>query len=311
MSIKFDVIVVGSYSLDLIFTGLSRFPEMGKDTLGSGFAMLPGEAYTHAVAMHRLGLKVGWAADFGNDDFSRFTLEKTKVEGLDESLFVHHNKPMRRISVAMSFPQDRAFVTYYDPEPSIPAALKVLASTSAKLVYLPGFYYGPFLETGLKLMHLKKMKLVMDGNSDDQVVMTNPAVVKAVHAAEVFLPSASEARRMAGETDLEKAMRKLGEQCKLVVVKDGTNGAYAWDGGQLFHSPAIAVDAVDTTGAGDCFNAGFIKAWLDGLSLPDCLRWGNIVGGLSTLGMGGTGQKVTEEDVRRYLKDQTPSRGKK
>jgi sugar/nucleoside kinase (ribokinase family) len=281
---KYDVIVVGSYSLDLIFTGLPRFPEMGKDTLGTGFAMLPGEAYTHAVVMHRLGLKVGWAADFGNDDFSRFTLEKAK---------------------------DRAFVTYYDPDSAIPAALKGLASASAKLVYLPGFYYGPFLETGLKLMRLKKMKLVMDGNSDDEVVMTNPAVVKAVHAAELILPNASEARRMAGETDLEKAMRKLGKQCKLVVVKDGENGAYAWDGLQLVHSPAIVVDVVDTTGAGDCFNAGFIKAWLDGLSLPDCLRWGNIVGGLSTLGMGGTGQKVTEEDVRRYLKDGTLSRGKK
>ena len=308
---KFDVIVVGSYSLDLIFTGLPRFPEMGKDTIGSGFAMLPGEAYSNAVAMHRLGLKVGWAADFGNDDFSRFTLEMVKNEGLDVSLFVHHKKPLRRISVAMSYPQDRAFVTYYDPDPSIPAALKALASSSAKLVYLPGFYFGPFLETGLKLMRLKKMKLVIDGNSDDQAVMTNPKAVKAIHAAELILPNAREARRMTGETDLEKAIRRLGEQCELVVVKDGVNGAYAWNGKQLFHSPAITVDTVDTTGAGDCFNAGFIKAWLEGLPLPECLRWGNIVGGLSTLGMGGTGQKVTEADVRCYLKDQTLNRGKK
>jgi sugar/nucleoside kinase (ribokinase family) len=311
MSLKFDVIVVGSYSLDLIFTGLPRFPEMGKDTLGSGFAMLPGEAYTNAVGMHRLGLKVGWAADFGNDDFSRFALEKARAEGLDESLFVHHKKPMRRISVAMSFAQDRAFVTYYDPEPSIPAGFKALARASARLVYLPGFYYGPFLETGLKLIRLKKMKLVMDGNSDDQVLMTKPAVIKTVHAADVFLPNASEARRMTGEKDLEKAMCRLGEHCRLVVVKDGANGAYAWDGKQLLRSPAISVDAVDTTGAGDCFNAGFIKAWLDGLSLPDCLRWGNIVGGFSTLGMGGTGFKITEDDVRRYLKDQSPDREKK
>jgi sugar/nucleoside kinase (ribokinase family) len=310
MTRRFDVIVVGNYSLDLIFTGLPRFPVMGQDTIGSGFAMLPGEAFTHAVAMHRLGIKVGWAADFGNDDFSRFTLEKARTQGLDESLFVHHKKPMRRISVAMSYPQDRAFVTYYDPDPSIPAAIKALAGASARLVYLPGFYFGPYLESSLKLMRLKKMKLVMDGNADNEVVMSVPAVVKAIRAADVFLPNASEARRMTGELDLEKAMRRLGEYCQLVVVKDGPNGAHAWDGEHLLHSPAIAVKPVDTTGAGDCFNAGFIKAWLDGLSLPDCLRWGNIVGGLSTLGMGGTGQKVTEEDVRAYLKKHMLAEGK-
>jgi sugar/nucleoside kinase (ribokinase family) len=311
MSQKFDVIVAGNYNLDLIFSGLPRFPEMGKDTIASGFAMLPGEAYTHAVTMHRLGLKVGWAADFGNDDFSRFALEQSRAERLDESLFIHHKKPLRRISVAMSFPQDRAFVTYYDPDPAIPAVIKALATASARLVYLPGFYYGPFLETGVKLIHLKKMKLVMDGNSNDPVVMTDPAVSNALHEVDLFLPNASEARRMTGERDLERAMRRLGKKCPLVVVKDGANGAHAWNGRQLFHSAPIAVEVVDTTGAGDCFNAGFIKAWLAGLTLPDCLLWGNIVGGLSTLGMGGTGQRITEEDVRRYLNDQSPTRGKK
>ena len=65
-------------------------------------------------AMHRLGLKVGWAADFGDDDFSRFTLERARAEGLDDALFVHHRRPLRRITVALSYPDDRAFITYVD-----------------------------------------------------------------------------------------------------------------------------------------------------------------------------------------------------
>ena len=111
MSGAFDVLVAGNYSLDLIFTGLPQFPELGKDVVGTGFEMIPGEAYNSVVALHRLGVKVGWAADFGNDEFSRFALDRARQEGLDESLFVHHSQPLRRISAAASFPDERAFMT--------------------------------------------------------------------------------------------------------------------------------------------------------------------------------------------------------
>jgi len=58
---------------------------------------------------------------------------------------------------------------------------------------------------------------------------------------------------------------------------------------------------VDTTGAGDCFDAGFIMAWLAGRTVEDCLRWGNVVGGLSTLAPGGAGRVITPNDVVPYL----------
>ena len=95
---RYDVIVVGDYFVDLIFNGLPQFPVLGKEIVGSGFEMLPGGAYNAALAMHRLGLKVGWAADFGDDDFSRFALARARAEGLDDTLFVHHRRPLRRIT---------------------------------------------------------------------------------------------------------------------------------------------------------------------------------------------------------------------
>ena len=64
------------------------------------------------------------------------------------------------------------------------------------------------------------------------------------------------------------------------------------------------VEPLDTTGAGDCFNAGFVKAWLDDLLLEQCLRWGNVVGGLLTLAHGGTGKIVTPEEVERWLRSE-------
>lgn len=69
-----DVLVVGDYSIDLIFAGLPGLPESGREVISNQFAQLPGESYTSAVAMHRLGLRVGWAADFGYDDLSALAL---------------------------------------------------------------------------------------------------------------------------------------------------------------------------------------------------------------------------------------------
>lgn len=302
MAKSYDVIVVGDYCLDLIFTGLPRFPELGLEVVGTGFAMTPGGAYNSAAALHRLGLKVGWAADFGDDDFSRFILEHAAQEGLDDSLFVRHKRPLRFVTVAASYPQDRAFIAYYDPGPTVSAAMKALARASTRVLYVPALYTGPLLDAGLRLVQARGTKLVMDGNSAEEAqTLQDASVRRALKNLDIFMPSALEARKLTGEQSLDGALRALAEHCPLVVIKDGAGGAYACRGEEILHSPAIDVTPLDTTGAGDCFNAGFLKAWLDDRPLGECLRWGNIVGGLSTLGMGGTGRVVTAEEVEASL----------
>ena len=298
---RFDVIVVGDYSVDLIFNGLPQFPVLGKEIVGSGFEMVPGGAYNAALAMHRLGLKVGWAADFGDDDFSRFTLARARAGGLDDTLFVQHRRPLRRITAALSYPEERAFVTYVDPEPGTPAALKALMTASAPVLFISGVYYGSLHSAGSALVRAKRMKVFMDGNSDDEVTLANPAVRRSLHVADAFLPNAAEARRITGKSDLDEAMAALVALCPLVIVKDGANGSYARTGGATLHAPGIAVTPVDTTGAGDCFSAGFLRAWFDDRPLAECLRWGNIVGGLSTTAFGGTGRPVTTAEVEPLL----------
>jgi sugar/nucleoside kinase (ribokinase family) len=292
MSFEFDVIVVGSYSVDLIFTGMSEFPQLGKDVVATDFKMTPGEAFISAVSMQRLGMNVGWAADFGNDDFSRFVLQFVRFERLDEQLFVLHDRPYRRISVAASYPDERGFLTYYDTDPSIPAAILALVKSQAKILFIPALYFGEFFNIGKQIIRAKKMTLVMDGNS---------SIRSAIKSCDIFLPNAQEARRLTNEPNLEVAIRKLGELCPIVVVKDGANGSFCLTNSQIIHEPAIPVNPKETTGAGDNFNAGFLRAWLDGQPLEICLRWGNIVGGLSTTELGGTTRKITVEEVKKYL----------
>lgn len=298
---SYDILTLGNYTADLIFTGLPSFPELGKDTVGTGFDMIPGEAYNSAVAMHRLDIKVGWAADFGNDIFSSFALEHCRKEGMDESLFVIHDRPIRRISVAASFPDDRAFITYYDPDPPVPAVLKALPSVSARAIYFPGFYSGSLFHLGEKFIRLKKMKIIMDGNGNDSVVLTDPSVRNTLQKVDIFFLNSLEACRLTGSGDPETAIRIIAETGPQVVLKDGPNGAYACFSGELTHQPAIPVTVVDTTGAGDCFNAGFLRGWLDNLPVHTCLQMGNIVGGLSTTARGGTSRRVDMRDIRHWL----------
>lgn len=305
MTIMYDVIVVGGYSADLIFSGMQEFPQLGKDVVSRRFAMTPGEAYIAAVSLHRLGIKVGWATDFGNDDFSRLVLKFAQEEGLDGSLFVMHDRPLRRISVAASYPGERAFLTYYDPDPQTPAAIPALVKFHAKVLLIPGLYYGPLLDTAITMIRAKKMKIVMDGNSSNGSITGKTracrAIRKAIKNVDIFLPNMQEAKRLTGESDVQNAMRRLGDLCPLVVVKDGENGSYALTNHEIVHTQGIVINAIDTTGAGDNFNAGFVRAWLDGRSIETCLKWGNIVGGLSTTELGGTTRKITVDDVMKAI----------
>jgi len=298
---ELDVLVVGDYCLDLIFTGLPSLPELGKEIVASGFEQIPGGAYNTAVALHRLGVHVAWATDFGTDAYSQFVLGRARAEGLDERGFVHHARPLRNLTVAASFPQDRAFLAYYDPAPALPAAAKALATLRARVLYVPGLYAGPLLNAALLIVRAKRMQLVMDGNSYESARMSSPRLRRALGAVDILMPNAAEAFRLTGEVDLLRALHVLGSRTPLVVIKDGAGGAYGLEKGEIVHSPALRLTPLDTTGAGDVFDAGFLAARLEGRPLVECLLWGSIVGGLSTLGAGGTGRVVTRQEVDARL----------
>lgn len=308
MAEKYDVLVVGDASLDVIYANLPRLPVLHEDTLAEGFDMLPGEAYTAAAAMHRLGLKVAWAADWGNDLISKIILDFVRAEGMDERFFVHHNRPYRRISSAASVGPDRGFMTYYDPEPTVPAGVAALAKVNARAVFIPGMLYGKMFDMAVPVIKMKKMILMMDGNCSPDSRITEKPLQRALKQTDIFLPNAQEARSLTQKEDLADAIRALGELCPLVVVKNGPDGSYACVEGEITHVPVTPVKPLDTTGAGDCYDAGFLKAYLDGKPVAECLAWGNIIASYSVRGYGGTGTRVTVEMIEKELSNKpTPN----
>ncbi len=299
----YDIILVGDYCYDLIFTDLARLPELGHEINAGSFDHVPGGPFIQAVTLTRLGVRVGWAADFGNDLFSQTVIAAARDEGVDDALFQHHPRPYRRVTAAASLPRDRAFLSYAgDPEPEPSAALIALQTHEAHALMIPGLLCGLRFDPWRELARARGMKIVMGCHSMSET-LDDPPVRCAIERADVFLPNSPEAQHLTETRTTLDALRVLRELCPLVVIKDGPDGAHAMErgNGRYHHQPAIPVSVVDTTGAGDAFDAGFVAAWLDRKPIDECLRWGNICGGLSTTARGGATAVPTRAQVRAWL----------
>lgn len=300
----FDVIILGDYCLDLIFTGLGTMPRLGAEIEAKSLAMEPGGACNTALALHRLGVHTAWACEFGIDDFSQFVLKRFRDEQFPEDLFKFSQKPVRKITVSLSFPHDRAFIAYYDPSDQIQTAIKGLLSRSAKIVVIPTLFYGPALLAGNVIAASKKMQIFMDGNSSEKVTLEQPEIRNALKHVRFYSPNHTEARQITQLDDMEKAVTILGEICQTVIIKDGSNGSWCSNVGRIYHEPAFKVKVVDTTGAGDCFNAGFLKAWLDGKEIQQCLKWANIAGALSTQLAGANNYRLSAAEIEALIQQE-------
>jgi sugar/nucleoside kinase (ribokinase family) len=297
---KYDILVVGDYCLDFIFTGLPSMPELGHEIVSTGFIQTPGGVCNNVIAMHRLGLKVGWLTNFGTDEYSDFILARIRKEGLDEEYFMFHDQPLRNVTVSLSFPDERAFIAYYDPNPLIISEILNLPKASGKAIYIPGLFLGREIDLAIPVIKAKKLKLIMDGNTNETHTINEKRVKKILKSLDLFLCNAREARMLTGENELQKAIRILGDFVPEVVIKNGAEGSMGFRSGEVSVVPAIKVNVIDTTGAGDCFDAGFLKIWLSGEPLIKALEWGNIVGGLSTTEPGGVSRIIHAPEVEQY-----------
>lgn len=294
----YEVIVPGMYFCDLVFTGLPRMPELGKELFCEDFQITPGGAYHSVNALTRLEIHTGWIADFGNDFFSRYIFELIQQSGIDTRLMRHHDFPTRNVSVSLSFPKDRAFVSFMDVV-EFPPEHEIVAQYQPDFVLLPGLTTGAYLEAFLKVTSPSGIKMYMDCQHTD-LTLDSEEVIRALGAVDYFAPNLAEALQLTGEKSAEAALSQLSKITATVIIKCGADGSLAQHGSEIFHVPAIPVKPVDTTGAGDCFNAGFLFGCLRHENLENCLRFGNIAGGLSTTAPGSQAAPTASKILRYF-----------
>ncbi|HEX6581498.1 MAG TPA: PfkB family carbohydrate kinase [Actinomycetota bacterium] len=287
MSSAFDLLVCGRPSVDVMFSGLDGSPALGEDIEADGLGVCAGTSFNTPAAANRIGLRVAYVATIGNDMWSRMIRDEFEAEGLPTDYLEVEDRPLPGISVAFNYGGDRGFITHwgsgerYDERLRV-RALEVAGTVEARHVHA---YVDdmPELEA---IAHRRGMTVSLDAWGGAAWSSSRP-VPEILARADVLLANEAEAAAMTGEAEPDRALETLAEHCPCVVIKLGAAGAIGSAEGHRETVPADPMKIVDTTGAGDSFNAGFLAGWLGGLALEHSLALGVICGSRAVGDYGG------------------------
>jgi sugar/nucleoside kinase (ribokinase family) len=301
------VLFAGELNVDLVLQGYSSFPEPGKEVLVDDFVMVLGSATAIcAMGLARLGGRVAFVGRIGDDVWGRYCVDALAARGIDVSRVVMDPAVKTGVTVAITSPRDRALVSFLGSIAALDAGdVPDSALREFEHLHVSSFYLQERLRPGLPDLFARARHLGLTTSLDtgfDPSERWNGGIFETLRETDVFLPNEVELRGLTGCDDPADGLRRLENGRTRVVAKLGREGAMTLDGGRVVHVPAFGVEAIDTTGAGDSFNAGFLHLWLGGASLPECLRLGASCGALSTLGLGGTARQPTLEEAEAFIR---------
>lgn len=281
-----DVFLTGTVFLDVIFTGLDSAPVRGTESWARGMGSSPGGIANMATALARLGLRTSLAAAFGDDHYGDYCWDAlSRGEGID--LASSRTVPgwHSPVTVSMAYEGERTMVSHgHEPPPEEPSPDCPPGARAAVASLTPGVS-APWIARAAA----RGTRVFADVGWDDTGAWDLAALPDLAHC-EAFLPNAEEAMRYTGATCPRAAAHALTAHVPLAVVTLGADGAYAVDRrtGESAEVPAIEVEALDPTGAGDVFVAGFVTGTLAGWPLADRLAFAGLTAALSVQEFGGS-----------------------
>jgi sugar/nucleoside kinase (ribokinase family) len=302
-----DLLVLGDANPDLVLRGGDVVPAFGQAehlvddarlTIGGSGAIL-------VCGAAKLGLRVALSAVVGDDLFGGFIRDGLAAHGVDVSGVHVDPETPTGVTVVLSGPDDRAILTM----PGTIAALSIDRIDRALLerarhIHVSSYFLQVALTGSLSDVFLgvraRGGTTSVDPNWDPSEGWDS-GLLDLLEVTDVFLPNAMEATRIAHTSDLDAAAGSLAERAGVVAIKNGDRGAVARAAGVTHRVEPLRTALVDSTGAGDSFDAGFLAAWLDGAPLDRALALANVCGALSTRAMGGTAAQPTMDEAVAML----------
>ncbi len=304
---EFDLLVIGEINPDLILRGQDVTPAFGQAekliedaalTIGSSSVIM-------ACGAARLGLKVAFIGAVGDDEFGRFMLDQMGQRGIDTSACVVDPAVPTGMSVILSRPDDRAILTFSGTMSTLTIdQIDQGMLARARHLHLGSFFLLDALRPELPALFARAkaagLSTSLDTNWDPQE-RWDSGLSQLLPHIDLFLPNEAEAKLIAGKDDLEQALSRLAEMVPTIAVKLGAEGGLVRHQGQEWRQPPLPVAVVDTTGAGDSFDAGFVYGFLNSWSQAASLKLACACGSLSTRASGGTGAQPTLIEARHAL----------
>lgn len=300
-----DVLVAGELYTDLILSGFDALPEPGKEIFATRFSReIGGGTAITASGLARLGLRCGVFGVVGKDT-GQWMTDRLQEEGIDASQLQFHPTEPTAITVVATTEKDRSFLSYQGANQSLEGmflqSIQDPSWIAPKHVHLA---YAPDPRTAITLfdaLHEKGSTVSLDvGWREDW--LNSPEAVTILRHVELFFPNLLEGRRITGEETPNDILQRFDRWgVRHVALKLGCDGAALLHQHSISYAEPPKVTPVDTTGAGDCFDAGFLQAWLAGKNPEVCLLQANICGAFSTEGYGGIAAFPPLAKVEREL----------
>jgi sugar/nucleoside kinase (ribokinase family) len=293
-----DLLVVGDLNPDLIVRGDVE-PAFGQtEKLVEDVALVLGSSSgIFACGSARLGLRVTCAGKVGDDEFGRFVINELAARQVDTSGIVIDPTIKTGLGVALSKGDDRAILTYLGSIATLRYQdINESLLHRARHLHVGSYYLLDALRADVPTLfeqaHALGLTTSLDTNYDPAETWNGGLRDVLLHT-DIFLPNETELRAITGQDNLQLALFLLSEQVPIVAVKLGPQGAIARQGKGTFQAEALPISVVDTTGAGDSFDAGFIYGYLAGWEMQRALRLGCVCGSLSTRAAGGIAAQPT------------------
>jgi sugar/nucleoside kinase (ribokinase family) len=302
---KTDVVVVGELNVDIILNGMGGLPVIGKEIMAESMSVTLGSSSAiFASNLSALGCSVAFIGKIGRDSFAEVVLGSLERRNVDTSRIIRSGSLATGATVVLNYDQDRANVTY-------PGAMNDLRIGDIDFEFLAGarhmHFANCFMQPGIKddLTELfrKARELGLTTSLDtqwDPEEKWDLPLKELLPWVDIFLPNMAELKCLSRSSGVEEAVDKLREYANLIVIKNGSEGALAWDGKEMIVQPAFRNDdVIDCVGAGDSFDAGFIMDFIRKKPLARCLETGALAGAINTTMAGGTGAFENPEAIRR------------
>jgi sugar/nucleoside kinase (ribokinase family) len=300
------VLVVGDLNPDLVLTGdvVPRFGQV-EQLLDRASLTIGGSAAITAHGLARLGRAVSLVAAVGQDSFGDRLLDELSEAGVDVDQTVRRDDVPTGLTVVLSDRDDRAILTLPGAIPTLTAAevAGAVAATRARglaHLHVASLFLQPGLAAELPalLRSARAAGLTTSLDTNDDPGGQWHGVDPLLPHLDVFLPNRAEVVAIGRDADPHRAARTLAGRGPLVVVKDGADGAFATrPDGEVVRGRGPRRQPVDTTGAGDTFDAAFLDGWLDGSPLDDCLHRAALAGAFAVGALGGTAGQPTRDDL--------------
>ena len=304
---RFDLLVLGDTNPDIILRG-DVVPAFGQAErlVDDALVTIGGSGGIMACGAARLGLRVAVCGVVGDDLFGRWIRDQLDGRGIAvDGLILDPERPTG-MTVVLSARGDRAILTHPGTIAELRAEIIDLGvAQQARHVHVSSYFLQRRLAPDLPSLFDEAHRLGATTSLDpnwDPTETWDGKLLEVLGRTDVFLPNGTEAARIAKADDVERAGRSLARSAGLVVAKLGPEGSVAVQGTTVVRSSGLPADPIDTTGAGDSFDAGFLAAWLAGEPLDRAMAMGNACGALSTRALGGVDAQPTRDEALDALR---------